>query len=272
MIGKRMKIAWVCFLYTAWLGGQVNVINSVGIEFVKVPAGEFRMGRFQPTVSRMISWGSNEPLNETIYQVALEKAKHDAMPGFQVKINAPFYIGKYEITQAQWKKIMGNNPAYYQHSKVDVRSDFHPVENITYRMALRFVHKLNRLEKGKALYRLPNEAEWEYAARAGMHDDISWAEIQATAVIATFSTSLVGQKRPNAWGIYDMLGNVWEWTQDFYNEKIFADPIPPKHGKQHVLKGASFFGDVKNATYMTHAAGPGSGYDVGLRLVMELKK
>jgi formylglycine-generating enzyme required for sulfatase activity len=272
MVDKGMKIVWFCFLYTALINGQDNFANSLGIEFVRIPAGEFRMGRFQPTVSRMISWGSNEPLNETIYQEALEKAKHDAVPGFQVKINAPFYIGKYEITQAQWKKIMGNNPAYYQQSKVDDKSDLHPVENITYRMALRFVHKLNRLEKGKALYRLPTEFEWEYAARAGKQDDISWSEIQASAVIARQSTSRVGQKRPNAWGIYDMLGNVWEWTQDYYNEKIFADPVPPNHGKQHVLKGASFFGDVKNATYMTHAAGPGSGYDVGLRLVMELKK
>ena len=69
-----------------------------------------------------------------------------------------------------------------------------------------------------------------------------------------------------------MLGNVWEWTRDYYNEKLFADELSPDKGKQHVLKGASFFGDVKNATYMTHAGGPGSGYDVGFRLVMELKR
>ncbi len=66
-----------------------------------------------------------------------------------------------------------------------------------------------------------------------------------------------------------MLGNVWEWVDDYYNEKIFSDPVPPKKGKEHVLKGAPFYGDVKNATYMTHAGGPGSNYDVGFRLVME---
>jgi formylglycine-generating enzyme required for sulfatase activity len=76
---------------------------------------------------------------------------------------------------------------------------------------------------------------------------------------------------PNAWGLYDMLGNVWEWVHDFYNEKIFADPEPPRSGKEHVLKGASFTGDVKNATYMTHAAGPGNGFDIGMRIVMEAK-
>jgi len=71
--------------------------------------------------------------------------------------------------------------------------------------------------------------------------------------------------------LHDVHGNVWEWVEDFYNEKIFADPIPPKKGKEHVLKGAPFYGDVKNATYMTHAAGPGSKYDVGFRIVMEIK-
>ncbi len=67
-----------------------------------------------------------------------------------------------------------------------------------------------------------------------------------------------------------MLGNVWEWVQDFYNEKLFADPVPPRTGKVHVLKGASFTGDVKNATYLTHAAGPGNGFDIGLRVVVEV--
>ena len=80
----------------------------------------------------------------------------------------------------------------------------------------------------------------------------------------------VGTKKPNAWGLHDMLGNVWEWVSDYYNEKIFADPVPPRDGTTHVLKGGGFLGDVKNTTYSTHAAGPGDGFDVGFRIVRDL--
>ena len=161
---------------------------------------------------------------------------------------------------------MGNNPSVF---KSDTSKN-HPVENITWNDALRFIKKLNAKDK-KHVYRLPDEFEWEYAARAGAQDDISWKEIQASAVLSGATPAAIGTKKPNAWGLYDMLGNVWEWVQDYYNEKIFADPVPPVSGKEHVLKGASFTGDVKNATYMTHAAGPGNGFDIGLRVVREVK-
>ena len=118
---------------------------------------------------------------------------------------------------------------------------------------------------------MPGDAEWEYAARAGTADDIPWAQIRQTAQIDTRTTNKIGGKAPNAWGLYDMLGNVWEWVADFYNEKIFADPTPPGNGKTHVLKGASFVGDVKNATYMTHAGGPGNGWDIGFRVVLDVQ-
>src|SRR4051812_23781619 len=79
------------------------------------------------------------------------------------------------------------------------------------------------------------------------------------------------REESESWGLYDTLGNVWEWVQDFYNEKIFADPAPPKSGTVHVLKGGGFLADVKNAIPATHAGGPGSGFDVGFRVVREVR-
>lgn len=212
------------------------------------------------------------PIPQKYYAAAEQMAKQDALPGFEVKIEKPYYIGIYEVTQEQYQKVMGINPSIFQGAKVTDDASQHPVENVTWQDCQAFIKKLNKLEKGKATYRLPSEFEWEYAARAGATDDIPWADIRTNAVISQKTTAVVGTKKPNAWGLYDTLGNVWEWVQDVYNEKIFADPVPPKSGKEHVLKGAPFYGDVKNATYMTHAGGPGSKYDTGFRIVMEVKK
>ena len=236
--------------------------NAIGMKFVLIKPGKMIVGKFQPTVGKKDFRGN--PLPETLSRKSEEMAGKDAMPGFTVIVDNGYYIGSYEITQNQWKKIMGNNPSVFKNDS----STNHPVDNITWNDTQAFIKKLNAMDK-KHKYRLPTEFEWEYAARAGALDDISWKEIQASAVLGGFMTAQTGTKQPNAWGLYDMLGNVWEWVQDFYNEKIFADRIPPKSGKVHVLKGSSFTGDVKNATYMTHAGGPGNGFDIGFRLVME---
>jgi len=196
-------------------------------------------------------------------------AKADAMPGFRVTVERPYYIGKYEVTQAQWRRVMGNNPSTFQGAKVQGSSDDMPVENITWDDAQAFLRRLNAMEKTNQ-YRLPTEFEWEYAARAGAEGDIAWTDIREQAWAGSNrSTRPVGQMKPNAWGLYDTLGNVWEWVQDYYNEKIFADPVPPTRGTQRVLKGGGFASDVKNATWMTHAAGPGSKFDVGFRVVRD---
>lgn len=256
--------------------------NTLGIEFIEVPAGSFVVGKFQPTTSQ---FGFLEQyrksadddmglpkLKASDYEAAKELALRNARSGFEVTITKAFYIGKFEITQAQWKKIMGSNPAYFQGSAIEGNTDNFPVEGVSWKDTQLFIKKLNQLEKGKVTYRLPTEFEWEYAARAGNLGDITWNEINESAHIAQLTPQAVGMKKPNAWGLHDMLGNVWEWVDDYYNEKIFADPVPPKKAKQHVLKGSCFYGDVKNATYMTHAGGPGSGYDTGFRLVAEISE
>jgi formylglycine-generating enzyme len=252
--------------------------NSIGMEFVLIKPGHMVVGKFQPpfpvpfdtiknSTHRMIMWmgdkGSRGYNNEE-FRLAEQMATKDARPGFEVGIPTPYYIGKFEVTQAQWKKVMKKNPSVFQHDSLD--ADNHPVENITWDDAKKFIKALNRME-GKEVYRLPTEFEWEYAARGGMREDIPWTMIRETANLGTATTQPVGKKKPNGYGLYDMLGNVWEWVEDFYNEKLFADPVPSINGKVHVLKGASFVGDVKNATYMTHAGGPGNGWDVGFRVL-----
>lgn len=230
------------------------------MQFVKISAGSYTYGKFNPPYPKPGTEKSAYTAKD--YKCAKQLAIRDAMPGFEVSVNE-FEIGSYEVTQQQWMEVMKNNPSYF-------KGDSLPVQNVSWNDAQEFISRLNGQDKTYT-YRLPTEFEWEYAARAGATDDISWDSIRAQAHISTNSPAAVGSKQPNAWGLCDMLGNVWEWTLDIYNEKLFADKTPPRNGTQHVLKGASFVGDVKNATYMTHAGGPGNGWDVGFRLVREKK-
>jgi formylglycine-generating enzyme required for sulfatase activity len=174
------------------------------------------------------------------------------------------------VTQGEWKAVMGSNPSVFQGSRVTDDADRHPVDNVTWEQAQAFVRKLNQMDRN-ARYRLPTEFEWEYAVRAGGPQDMLWATAREQAVSSGKTTAMVGTKKPNAWGLYDAVGNVWEWVNDYYNAKLFPDPTPPRSGTTHVLKGASFIGDVKNYTASTHAAGPGNGFDTGLRIVREAR-
>jgi formylglycine-generating enzyme required for sulfatase activity len=177
--------------------------NSIGMEFVLVPSGEFQMG----------------------CSPADKECGAGEKPVHPVKITKAFYIGKFEVTQGQWKGLMGGNPSYFNESRVTDSWKDHPVEQVSWNAVQEFLQKMGTGETGRK-YRLPTEAEWEYAARAGTNDpsqggasDLvgwSWANSGGT-------THPVGQLKPNAWGIYDMLGNVWEWVQDGYDEKYYKD-------------------------------------------------
>lgn len=260
---------------------QPSYTNSVGMEFALIPAGSFLMGKFQPTCPAedpKLEWTAED------YATCRELAKRDARPGFIVKIDRPFYMAKYEVTQAQWNKVMGDNPSVFQGAKVNDDAGIHPVDSVTWQDAQAFIKKLNLMEK-TTVYRLPSEAEWEYAARAGATEEPPAADLSqyawqsgsytrdrpAVRDTGKVTTHAVGQKKPNAWGLHDMLGNVWEWVQDYYNNERLASPTPPSSGEQHVLRGGSFLGDRKNVRYSEHAGGPGSGLDNGFRVVREVR-
>ncbi len=167
--------------------GIVPDRNSMGIEFILIPAGDFLMG-------------SNQRKDET--------------PVHRVTVSKPFYLGKYPVTQRQWVKIMGNNPSYF-------KGDDMPVEQVSWNDVQEFIKKLNEME-GTNNYRLPSEAEWEYACRAGTNTRYFFGDTESGldeyAWYSGSTTHQVGQKRPNPWGLYDMYGNVWEWCQDKWHD------------------------------------------------------
>ena len=250
--------------------------NSFGMEFQKIEPGRLLMGRLEiecPSypdtrdVPEELKWTKED------FEKCKELTERDSRPGFWVNISQSFFIGKYEVTQGQWKEVMGSNPSFFNEKKVGRNTDLHPVENVSWEMVQDFLTKLNHRDSIYR-YRLPTEFEWEFAARAGNDALLSWAETIEQAWIQQIdkgTTQPVGTKKPNPWGLYDMLGNVWEWVEDYYNDGLFADPIPPVKGTVHVLKGGSITSDLTNATYLFHGGGPGNGYDVGFRLVREIK-
>lgn len=253
-----------------------ELTNGFGMDFVLVEPGSMVVARFAPTCPDPAAAGEADSDPRTRwtsedYRRCAEIVQRQERDGFTVTIDEPFYIGRYEVTQEQWERVMGSNPSHFQGERIPGETSRHPVESVTWDDAQRFVQRLNALDS-TAVYRLPTEFEWEYAARAGADLPPSWSEVRESAWIADVdrgTTHEVGLKEPNAWGLYDTLGNVWEWVQDPYNGELFPDPVPERGGDVRVLRGGSFTSDVKNATWATHAGGPGNGWDVGFRVVRE---
>src|SRR5579863_202651 len=238
-----MKSAYLSFFFAVAVllplaAQEPTYTNKIGMDFVLIHPGTMQVGVYQPfcpdpkSPGRGFGGATADPRTkwtDADYKKCAELAKQAASQGFPVTITKPYYIGRFEVTQGQWKAVMGNNPSTFQGDKVKDDADKHPVDSITWQQAQDFVRKLNHLEKTK-LYRLPTEFEWEYAGRAGGPGQVAWPAIREMAVISNpgrgseppQTTEMVGTKKPNAWGLYDMLGNVWEWVADPYNEKMFA--------------------------------------------------
>lgn len=191
--------------------------NSTNMEFVLIPAGTFKMGS--------------------------DTGDSDERPVHQVTISKAFYMGKYEVTQGQWQAVMGTNPSAFP------GDPNRPVDQVSWDEAQAFIRKLNAME-GVKLYRLPTEAEWEYAARAGSttiysfgNDPKSLGDYAWYRGNAERHSHPVGQKKPNAWGLHDTLGNVWEWVQDWdgkYPAKPVTDPQGPESGTYRMRRGCAW--------------------------------
>jgi formylglycine-generating enzyme required for sulfatase activity len=161
---------------------------------------------------------------------------------YTVRLTKPFYLGVTEVTQEQYEKVMGENPSQFKGAS-------NPVERVSWDDATEFCKKLSA-EEGKT-YRLPTEAEWEYACRAGTTTKFSFGDdASQLGNYAWFrdnsgrKTHPVGQKKPNSWGLYDMHGNVWEWCQDWSGriwEGSATDPTGPNLGSFRVNRGGSLY-------------------------------
>jgi formylglycine-generating enzyme required for sulfatase activity len=223
-----------------------EIENSIGMKLKLIPKGDFMMG---------------SPKDE-------KDRSEDEGPQHRVWITKPFYMGVYTVTQKQYEKVMSENPSYFSASgggKERVKgldTDDFPVDSVSWHDAKKFCDKLSALPKEKKagrVYRLPREAEWEYACRAGTTTPFHYGK-SLSSEQANFDgnypyggadkgpylkrPSKVGSYKPNAWGLYDMHGNVWQWCQDWYKKDYYAesdkeDPKGPESGTARVLRGGS---------------------------------
>ncbi len=251
---KKIQQAWA-----QHLAKPVEVKNSLGMPFALIPPGEFSMGS-PPTEE----WHRED---EVLHRVTLTK---------------PFYMGTTEVSQKQWKAVMGTEPSFC------VGDDL-PVDSVTWDQAVEFCRKLSQQEG--VTYDLPTEAQWEFCCRAGTTTPFSMGATVNTDQanydgrktyaggrqgVFRDGTSQVGSLKPNAWGLYDMHGNVWEWCRDWYSEyptESVTDPTGPASGERRILRGGCWV----NFPAVCRSAnrgkdGPTSwNFHLGLRVVQILK-
>ena len=196
---------------------DVPAANSIGMRFVPIPTGTFTMG------------------------------DADYRPAHKVTLTQPFELGVYEVTQEQYEAVMDTNPSR-------CKGPQNPVERVNWDDAVEFCRKLSALpaeKKAGYVYRLPTEAEWEYACRAGTTTEYSFGDSESELGDYAWykensgdTTHPVGGKKPNAWGLYDMHGNIYEWCQDRYGDHpsgSVTDPTGAASGSSRVLRGGSWF-------------------------------
>lgn len=233
--------------------GKAGEVRSFsGIEMVWIPPGAFNMG----------SPANENGRNET------EGPQHT------VTISKGFWLGKYEVTQAQWQAVMGNNPSHF------TGDGNLPVERVSWYNCQEFIGRLNA--KGEGAFRLPSEAEWEYACRAGTttayyfgDDSDRLGDCAWYGANSGKKTHPVGQKKPNAWGLYDMHGNAWEWCQDWYHDSYIGAPTDGSAwespaGRYRVFRGGSWdngFTSNCRAAYRRSSTPDTSSYRFGFRVV-----
>lgn len=264
-----------CIFYAATSYAVETWQNPLDMTFVKVPSGKFQMG-----INRVDAEKIADEMD-----VSDASKFDDEMPLHTVEFKNGFWMQRTEVTQELWFRIMENKPGAkenWQHK--DWRKL--PVVSVTWFMAQRFVQELNSMDTS-ATYRLPTEAEWEYAARAGTSTVRPYPVSQLNEYAWFIHSSddvahPVATRKPNAWGLYDTLGNVWEWVGDYYAPDAYqegmqkgmrTDPAGPKQGRSRVRRGGSYHCPLwQTRPGYRSANAPDTAYSViGFRVVAERK-
>ena len=248
--------------------GSITSVNTLGMHFVFIPAGSFLMGSPEQNAD------------------SREKPQHT------VRISRDFSVSQYEVTQADWLAVMGEDPfvrdrsnPYYRLPGMAARITHpeHPV-TVSWQDAMEFIGKLNQRENNTH-YRLPTEAEWEYMARAGTTSRYFFGD--APSLLREYAwygenfvsggTHPVGQKKPNPWGLYDIYGNAWEWVSDFYSTSYYSsgpelNPRGPETGDMRVVRGGSWHStaDGRHSAWRKPYPSDYRGISIGFRLVRDL--
>ncbi len=226
----------------------------------------------QPKESLVVDLGGNVKMEFVLVRPGAFTMGEADTGTRKVTLTQPFYLGKYEVTQEQWEKVMGSNPSKFKGAK-------NPVEMVSWDDCQTFLAKLKEKAPGHQ-FALPTEAQWEYACRAGTTDPVdvnssdSWDACAWAINNSGGTTHPVGGKKPNAWGLYDMHGNVWEWCADRYGpypSDAQTDPTGPATGRTRVMRGGGWGGyiaEVRSASRRASRPAEGDDY-IGLRLVVE---
>jgi formylglycine-generating enzyme required for sulfatase activity/serine/threonine protein kinase len=286
---KEHQAAWA-----KYLGVPVEMTNSIGMKFVLIPPGEFTMGSTPEEIAWVVE-RAKDKLPPTFADTVARES-----PQCRVRISRPFYLGAYEVTQAQYQQMMGVNPSAFMATSKDLvhasmvagrDTREHPVETVSWDDAVEFCRRLSAVPDERQSvreYLLPNEPRWEYACRAGTTgmwfftpagDARTIAELEQYAwTDGSDTTQPVGRKKPNPWGLYDVLGNVTEWLADRSGDRrptgsILVDPFVPPKSVHRGLRGGSFserFFYCRSAGYRFCTSSCSGTCHYGFRVVCEV--
>lgn len=262
MIHTSLKLL-LAFACVSWIAAGESPVpppaltldlgNGISLALAQIPVGKFLMG------------AESDPKGK--------RERRMDEPQHEVTLTKSYFIGIHEVTQEQFQQVMGRNPSRYRdHAKK-------PVEQVSWFDAVDFCNKLSATSKRTV--QLPSEAQWEYATRAGTTGWLSWTPVSGDKIDffgwvsggsnLRFSTNLVGQLKPNPWGLYDTYGNVFEWCADWYAEyeaKPVSDPSGPATGACRVKRGGSFHAGG-HGSYSRYANRPETArHDIGFRIVV----